>query len=87
MTFYDNDEVSASLDKEQQETDVRKRQEILQKETLPLLMDKVPALPVFNSVFIWAYRKDVKNFRGWPSNFFFLKDFEKPYGKKDVYKE
>ncbi len=87
MTFYDNDEVSASLDKEQQETDMGKRKVILQKETLPLLMDKVPALPLFNSVMIWGYRSNVKNFKGWPSNFFYLKDFEKPYGAKDVYKK
>ncbi len=87
MTFVDDDEISASLDKEQQTVDLNKRKEILQKETLPLLMKKVPALPVFNSVFIWGYRKDCKNFKGYPSNFFYLKDIEKPYGTHDVYKE
>ncbi len=63
------------------------RKKVLQTGTLPLLMEKVPALPLFTSVFIWGYRTNVKNFKGWPSNFFYLKDIEKPYGKNDVYKE
>jgi len=86
MTFLDDDEVSASLDKEQRETDMQKRYAILANETLPLLMEKVPALPLFNSVMIWGYNDRVKNFRGWPSNNFYLKDFEEPFGGMDVYK-
>ena len=87
MTFFDNDEVSASLDKEQKAIDMKEREKILSTETLPLLMDKVPALPLFNSVMIWGYGNNVKNFKGWPSNFFYLKDFEEPFGENDVYKE
>ena len=87
MTFFDDDEMSASLDKEQREVDMQKRYDILANETLPLLMEKVPALPLFNSVMIWGYNDRVKNFRGWPSNNFYLKDFEEPFGEMDVYKE
>ncbi len=87
MTFIDDKEISDSLDKEQAAVNLDERKKILQTETLPLLMEKVPALPLFTSVFIWGYRTNVKNFKGWPSNFFYLKDIEKPYGKNDVYKE
>ncbi len=87
MTFIDDKEISDSLDKEQAAVNLDERKKILQTETLPLLMEKVPALPLFTSVFIWGYRTNVKNFKGWPSNFFYLKDIEKPYGQHDVYKE
>lgn len=87
MTFVEDKDISASLDKEQTAVDLKERERILKEETLPLLMERVPALPLFTSVFIWGYRTNVKNFKGWPSNFFYLKDIEEPYGENDVYKE
>lgn len=87
MTFLEDDQISDSLDKEQSSVDLDVRKKVLQEETLPLLMEKVPALPLFTSVMIWGYRTNVKNFKGWPSNFFYLKDIEEPYGQSDVYKE
>jgi len=87
MTFVSDPVIDKTLDKEQATTDLEERERILQKETLPVLMERVPALPLFTSVMIWGYRKELKNFRGWPANFFYLKDVEPPYGENDVYRE
>lgn len=73
-SFYKDDEVNAVIDAEGQETDMAKRKEILQTQTLPTLADKLPMMPLFTSMLIYAHTNDVEGFVTYPTSMFDLKD-------------
>jgi peptide/nickel transport system substrate-binding protein len=60
-------EIDAVLDKERNAGTVNERQDILQKETLPMIAQKAPALALFTSVFIHAYRKELEGLYIYPN--------------------
>lgn len=67
MTGLDDPEIDASLDKESSTADIDERRRVLQEETFPLLAEKIPAIPLFNSVLQTGVRKEVKNFKIYPT--------------------
>jgi peptide/nickel transport system substrate-binding protein len=60
-------DIDASLDKERNAASVDERRKILQEETLPLLAEKAPALALFTSVFLHAYRKELEGLYIYPN--------------------
>ena len=77
ITFLDDPEINASLDKENAEVDLQKRYEILSKETLPLLVEKMPSIPLAGHNFITGVNKRVKGFEQLPNGNFGIWDLEK----------
>jgi ABC-type dipeptide transport system, periplasmic component len=71
IDFVEDPEIDVVLDAERGATDLAKRKEILQTQTLPKLMDKIPSYPFIISTFITGYRDNVKGFTVWPSAFYF----------------
>lgn len=74
ITGVVDQEIDASLDKERNATSVEERKRILQKETLPLLANKVPSLSLFTSVFIHALNKKLNKYYLYPNG---MMDLEK----------
>jgi peptide/nickel transport system substrate-binding protein len=60
-------ELDAALDKERNAGSTAERKKILQTETLPLLAEKVPSLPLFTSVFIHAMNKKLEGIYIYPN--------------------
>lgn len=60
-------ELDAVLDKERNATDPATRKKIIQEELMPLLAEKTPALSLFTSVFIHAYRDELKDMYIYPN--------------------
>jgi peptide/nickel transport system substrate-binding protein len=60
-------EIDASLDRERNAATTDERKKILQTDTLPLLADKVPSLPLFTSVFIHAMSKKLEGIYIYPN--------------------
>lgn len=60
-------EIDATLDKEAGIADIAQRKKVLQTETFPLLAEKLPAIPLFNSALLTGVRKEVKNFTIYPT--------------------
>lgn len=69
ISFSDDPEIDAVLDKALAEWDVDKRRAIYQNEVLPTLMDKIPSIPLSVSVFLHGVRTEVKGFEVYPSIF------------------
>lgn len=63
VAFCDDAEMDAVLQKEASLTDEAERLACLKDEVYPLLAEKVPHLPLFNSVLIYATRADVEGFK------------------------
>jgi peptide/nickel transport system substrate-binding protein len=59
-------EIDASLDKERAAPTLEERQTILQKETMPLIASKMPALSLFTSVMIHAMQAEFKGLYIYP---------------------
>lgn len=77
ITFLDDPEINASLDKENREIDLEKRCEILSKETLPLLVKKMPSIPLAGHNFVTGVNKRIKGFEQLPNGNFGIWDLEK----------
>jgi peptide/nickel transport system substrate-binding protein len=77
ITFIDDPEINASLDKENSEVDLEKRKQILANETLPLLVKKMPSIPLAGHNFITAVNKRVQGFQQLPNGNFGVWDLEK----------
>ncbi len=60
-------EIDASLDRERNAASTEERKRILQTDTLPLLAQKVPSLPLFTSVFIHAMTKKLDGLYIYPN--------------------
>lgn len=60
-------ELDAVLDKERGTLDPAKRKAVIQKEVMPMLADKVPALSLFTSVFIHAMRDELQGVYIYPN--------------------
>jgi peptide/nickel transport system substrate-binding protein len=60
-------DIDASLDRERNAATVDERRKILQEDTLPLLAERAPALALFTSVFLHAYRKDLEGLYIYPN--------------------
>jgi peptide/nickel transport system substrate-binding protein len=60
-------EIDASLDKEASVANISERRKVLQTETFPLLAQKLPAIPLFNSVLLTGVRNEVTNFKIYPT--------------------
>ncbi len=60
-------EIDASLDRERGASSTAERKKILQTDTLPLLAQKVPSLPLFTSVFIHAMTKKLEGIYIYPN--------------------
>lgn len=60
-------ELDAVLDKERNTLEPEKRKEVIQKEVMPMLADKVPALSLFTSVFIHAMRNGLNDMFFYPN--------------------
>jgi len=60
-------DIDAALDKERAAGTLEERKAVLQKETMPLLADRVPALSLFTSVMIHAMRKDLEGLFIYPN--------------------
>ena len=75
LCFIEDEEIDAALDAEGTESmDPVKREEILQTQTLPILADKVPQMPLFTSMLIYAHTNDVEGFVARATSMFDLKD-------------
>ena len=75
LCFIEDKDVDAALAAEGQESmDVAKRKELLQTKTLPVLADKVPQMPLFTSMLIYASTKDVEGFVPRATSMFDLKN-------------
>ena len=77
ITFVDDPEINASLDKENRTIDPEKRKEILSKETLPLLVKKMPSIPLAGHNYLTANNKRVIGFEQLPNGNFGIWDLEK----------
>ncbi len=66
-TFFNDPELDAALDREAGITDKEERKKVLQTETFPLLYEKLPAIPLFNTVMLTGVRKEVKGFKIYPT--------------------
>ena len=55
------------LDKERNAPSVGEREQILKNEVMPLLVDRMPSVPLFGSVFIHAMADDVKDLYIYPN--------------------
>jgi peptide/nickel transport system substrate-binding protein len=60
-------DIDASLDRERNAASVDERRKILQEDTLPLLAERAPALALFTSVFLHAYRKELEGLYIYPN--------------------
>lgn len=60
-------DLDASLDRERNAATVDERRKILQEDTLPLIAEKAPALALFTSVFLHAYRKELEGLYVYPN--------------------
>ncbi len=60
-------EIDASLDRERNTASTEERKRILQTDTLPLLAQKMPSLPLFTSVFIHAMTKKLDGLYIYPN--------------------
>lgn len=60
-------DIDASLDRERNAASTEERKKILQTDTLPLLAQKVPSLPLFTSVFLHAMTKDLQGIYIYPN--------------------
>ena len=67
ITGIEDPELDALLDKERNATDPAVRKKIIQEELMPALADKVPAFSLFTSVFIHAYRDELKGMYIYPN--------------------
>lgn len=75
LCFIEDADIDAALDAEGREsTDAEKRKEILQTETLPILAEKVPQMPLFTSMLIYAHTKNVDGFVARATSMFDLKN-------------
>jgi peptide/nickel transport system substrate-binding protein len=72
--YFRDADVNAAIDAEGQETDLAKRADLLKTKTLPLLADKVPIMPLFTSMLIWAETKNVQGFAPRATSVFDLKN-------------
>ena len=59
--------IDAVMEKERNETDIAKRRQILQQETLPTIADKLPSLSLFTSVLLHATRADLSGIYFYPN--------------------
>jgi peptide/nickel transport system substrate-binding protein len=69
-------EIDAALDAERQIIDLEERQQVLAEETLPLLMEKMPNVPLFVSQLLTGVNTRVKNLQILPTSKFSLWDVE-----------
>ncbi len=60
-------EIDASLDRERNASTTAERKTILQTDTLPLLVEKMPSLPLFTSVFLHAMSKKLEGIYIYPN--------------------
>ena len=60
-------DIDAALDKERNAPSVGEREQILKTEVMPLLVDKMPSVPLFGSVFIHAMANDIKDLYIYPN--------------------
>jgi len=77
ITFFDDEEVNMSFDKENAVMDFEKRKEVLANETLPLLVKKMPSIPVAGHNYILGYNKHVKGLEQLPNGNFKVWELEK----------
>ena len=77
ITFIDDPEINASLDRENSEVDLDKRKEILANDTLPLLAQKMPSIPLAGHNYLTAVNKRAKGFEQLPNGNFMVWDLEK----------
>ena len=59
--------LDAALDRERNATDPAARKRIIQQELMPMLAEKTPALSLFTSVFIHAYRNELQGMYIYPN--------------------
>ena len=74
LCFIEDKDIDAALAAEGQELDTAKRKEILKTQTLPILADKVPQMPLFTSMLIFAHTKDVQGYVARATSMFDLKN-------------
>ena len=67
ITGIVDSEIDAALDKERNAPSVSEREQILKNEVMPLLIQKMPSVPLFGSVFIHAMANDVKDLYIYPN--------------------
>ena len=67
ITGIEDPELDAALDKERNATDPAARKRIIQQELMPMLAEKTPALSLFTSVFIHAYRNELRGMYIYPN--------------------
>ena len=67
VSFVEDPELDAVLDKEATELDPDKRKQILAEEVFPAIASKVPHMTLFDSTMIYAMGKDVKGFNPSPT--------------------
>lgn len=60
-------ELDAVLDKERNATDPETRKKVIQEELMPMLAEKTPAFSLFTSVFIHAFRDELKGMYIYPN--------------------
>ena len=60
-------DIDAALDKERNAPSVGEREQILKNEVMPLLVDRMPSVPLFGSVFIHAMASEIKDLYIYPN--------------------
>jgi peptide/nickel transport system substrate-binding protein len=77
ITFIDDAEINAALDKENGTVDLEARKKVLAEETLPLLAKKMPSIPIAAHNFITGVNKRNKGFVQYNSGYFGISKIEK----------
>ena len=75
LCFIEDPEIDAVLDEESSETmDAERRKGLIETEALPLLAHKVPHMPLFTSMLLYAVDSDVEGIVFRASSMFDLKN-------------
>ncbi len=74
ITGIEDAELDAVLDKERNTLDPAERKAVIQDEVMPMLVEKMPALSLFTSVFIHAMRKELQGIYIYPNGMMDVSD-------------
>ncbi len=72
LSNIDVPEIDQTLDKELNILDLAEREQVIQNETIPTIVDYMPGLPLFQTVELKAVRQEVKGFKLLPSTVYDL---------------